>query len=249
MTLRDHFEHSGEWLFRHRSYLPIVLCLLPVAAIWTNPVLAHRALSPGWCAVAIAVSAAGLCVRAWTVGSAPVGTSGRNTHGQVAESLNTSGAYSLMRHPLYLGNYLMWLGLALVPGSWEVAVIVSLLFWLYYERIMSAEEAFLTERFGARFLDWAARTPAFLPALMRLREQWRPPELSFSVRSVLRREYSGLSSLLLTFALLQAVAMARVTGRVKVPFAWVLVLLVVFGLHVVLRTMKRRTGLLAVPGR
>ena len=32
-------------------------------------------------------------------------TSGRNTHDQVADSLNTSGIYSIVRHPLYVGNF------------------------------------------------------------------------------------------------------------------------------------------------
>ncbi|MGB8874133.1 MAG: hypothetical protein WCC75_12145, partial [Desulfobaccales bacterium] len=45
-------------------------------------------------------------------GLPPRGTSGRNTQGQVAETLNTTGIYSLVRNPLYLGNFLIWLGLS-----------------------------------------------------------------------------------------------------------------------------------------
>lgn len=64
-----------------------------------------------WAWSCIAVSLFGLLIRAVTIGFTPKGTSGRNTkEGQVAEVLNTKGIYSVVRHPLYLGNYFMWLG-------------------------------------------------------------------------------------------------------------------------------------------
>ena len=61
---------------------------------------------------------------AWLcVGFTPRGTSGRNTkEGQVAESLNTLGMYSMCRHPLYLGNLLMWLGIVMYMGHLWFAV-------------------------------------------------------------------------------------------------------------------------------
>jgi len=59
--------------------------------------------------IAIALSMFGFIIRAIAIGTTPKGTSGRNTkEGQVAESLNTKGIYSMVRHPLYLGNYFMW---------------------------------------------------------------------------------------------------------------------------------------------
>ena len=48
---------------------------------------------------------------------------------------------------------------------------IGLVFWLYYERIMLAEEEFLRARYGKAFDDWAARTPAFLPNF----RHWVPP--------------------------------------------------------------------------
>ena len=101
---------------------------------------------------------AGLAIRAYTVGHAPRGTSGRNTMVQRADMLNTTGSYSLARHPLYLGNYLMWLGIVFFVGVWWLAIICTPVFWIYCERIMYAEEAFLGDRFGRNFHEWAART-------------------------------------------------------------------------------------------
>ena len=97
------------------------------------------------------------------MGFVPKDTSQRNTGRPQAAALNTTGLYSLVRHPLYVGNYLMWLGVALFTGAWWAPVIVSLVFWLYYERIMFAEEEFLRRRFGGDYTAWASTVPAFLP--------------------------------------------------------------------------------------
>ena len=43
---------------------------------------------------------------------------------------------------------------------WWLPVIYSLAFWIYYERIMFAEEAFLRQKFGETYRRWAATTPS-----------------------------------------------------------------------------------------
>ena len=97
-----------------------------------------------WPLVCLSVGMAGQKVRALCVGYTPRGTSGRNTkEGQVAETLNTLGMYSICRHPLYLGNLLMWLGIVMYMGHVWFTVAFLLLYALYYERIMFAEEHFL----------------------------------------------------------------------------------------------------------
>jgi protein-S-isoprenylcysteine O-methyltransferase Ste14 len=146
----------------------------------------------------LAVSLLGLLVRGFTVGYTPRNTSGRNTGaGQVADSLNTSGIYSVVRHPLYLGNYLMWLGVAMLPQHAWFAVIFSLVYWIYYERIMFAEEQFLRGKFGEAYTTWAARTPAFLPDP----RGYRRCDLPFSWKKVLKKEKNGFCAIFLGFAL------------------------------------------------
>ena len=97
----------------------------------------------------------------------PIGTSGRNTKQQKAVSVNKSGIYSIVRHPLYLGNYFMWLGMfLLIPIIW-LQIVFSLIYWIYYERIMIAEEEYLRDKFGSDYTNWASRTPAFIPSFKR----------------------------------------------------------------------------------
>ena len=217
MRLTERFVREGHWLFRHRGYLPLVLLPLVLLAMreFQYPEANHR-LDLLWEGACLSVSLAGLAVRAVAVGCSARGTSGRNRHAQVADSLNTTGMYSIVRHPLYVGNYLMWLGVTALPRVWWLPLLVSLAFWLYYERIMLAEEEFLSERFGEEFAEWAERTPAFLPRL----GLWRPAACPFSLRLVLQREYAGLFLLVLTFWAVELTGDFLLTGRLEPDPVW-----------------------------
>ena len=166
--LKDQLEKQGGWLFRWRSFLPALLLPLVAFAFYESRsvvALLGEDAEAIWDAVCIAISFAGLALSIITVGFVPAGTSGRNTQEQRASELNTTGIYGTVRHPLYLANYLMFLGFVLALKVWWFALIAVLVYILYYERIMMAEERFLASRFGARYTEWASRTPAFLPRL------------------------------------------------------------------------------------
>ena len=246
MTLRDHFERSGTWLFRRRSYLPLLLLaiLLPAVVKSGYPGGSHGKdlLWEGFC---FAISLSGLAIRVLAVSHAAPGTSGRGTWEPNAESLNTAGVYSLVRHPLYVGNYLMWLGLSFFPHIWWCPVICSLVFWLYYERIAFAEEEFLRRRFGDAWEAWATRTPAFVPAL----RKWRWPEQRFSFRHVLSREYSALFGLVASFTFLEIVGDLAQNRRLEVDPVWGTAFVCTAVAYLVLRTLKRYTRLLRVVDR
>ena len=180
---------QGLFLFRHRGLF--VVFLLPPALL---AVLERRSATPpldpglGWLAACLAVSLVGMAVRTAAVGSAPPGASTRSLRAPSASRLNTSGMYSLSRHPVYLGNLFVLLGFALAVRSWWFVLTAALVYWLLYERVIAAEERFLVQRFGVAHRRWAERTPTFWPR-PRL---WRPPETRFSWRTVLLREYNSL---------------------------------------------------------
>ena len=68
-------------------------------------------------------------------------------------------------------------------------------------------------------------------------------------RNVLKREYSGMMGVILTFAVLGLSEHLVVEGRVALDPAWQLICLVGVVLYFVLRTLKRQTRLLEVEGR
>ena len=196
MTLNHSFRKSGNLLFKYRGQIPLFIFILGVPVIFFSNHQLYAALANGslGCGfkttiliVSVLISLLGFMIRSYTIATTPRGTSGRNTKKQVAEQLNTKGIYSIVRHPLYLGNYLMWAGLLVFTMNPFLFLIVSLFFWLYYERIMFAEEAYLESRFGQQFTDWADRVPPFIPAF----GKFEKGNIPFSLKAVLRREYTG----------------------------------------------------------
>ena len=116
MKIHDDVEKSGNWLFRQRSYFPLLIVPLLLLALRDSEYVEKQfgdLVQTYWEIFCILISFTGLAIRILTVGWIPEGTSGRNTKGQLAESLNTDGLYSVIRHPLYLGNFLIVFGFAL----------------------------------------------------------------------------------------------------------------------------------------
>lgn len=246
MLLQKQFEHTGQWLFRWRSYLPLVFfALLLIQLRQFHYLGGTEATDLAWEGVCLAVSLFGLGTRILTIGYAPHGTSGRNTRKQIAEHLNTTGAYSVVRHPLYVGNCFLWLGVVLFEHNWWITLLFALSFALYYERIMCAEEGFLQEQFGESYLQWAQRTPAFLPNF----RLWRKPRLSFSWRMVLRREYPGLLALISAFTVLEVLGDIVVSDSLELDPVWMTLFGVTAVAYVVLRSLKHHTHLLQVSDR
>jgi protein-S-isoprenylcysteine O-methyltransferase Ste14 len=245
-ALRNQLEENGSWLFRHRSYLPVAAIPVFLGCLPSFTYLAsNHGINEAWQLICLLISLAGLVIRIMTVGRAPIGTSGRNTREQVANTLTTTGIYSVVRHPLYLGNYLIFLGMALWPHNGWLAVVTSCAFALYYERIMLAEEAFLRERFGEDFETWAARTPAFLPRL----GGWKPSSVTFCWRTVLQREYNAFLLILGVFFVFDLIGDAVAEKRWHMSYGWFSLFVAGFVIFATLRTIKKRTRLLHVEGR
>jgi protein-S-isoprenylcysteine O-methyltransferase Ste14 len=238
-------RRSGDWLFKRRSYVPVALLPLLAAGIAANAHPLPMGRERAWEGLCFLVSMLGVAVRAWTIGIAPLGTSGRNLGKQRALKLSTTGPYSLVRNPLYVGNALMWGGVVMYARSPWLAVAVGLAFWLVYERIIYAEEAFLQEQFGDEFRSWASVTPAFLPRL----RGYRAAALPFSFRNVLRREYSGLFAVVILFTAEVLEWRRFSTGRWHADPVWLSAAGACTVLYLTLRTLKRRTRLLHVEGR
>ena len=247
MAFVNSFEKEGNFLFKHRGEIPIVLFIAAIPIVYyTNTsylsVQTKEALS--WLAVALSI--AGFLIRAIAIGTTPKGTSGRNTkEGQVAESLNTTGIYSMVRHPLYLGNYFMWIGIVLFTFNFAFVVIVTLAFWLYYERIMFAEERFLERKFGDAYMDWANATPAFIPCLRKYKKNVVP----FSLVSVLRREYSGVLATVVGFVFIDDLRIYFTEGTFKWETPWHYALIATLLIALILRSLKHYTSVLKEEGR
>jgi protein-S-isoprenylcysteine O-methyltransferase Ste14 len=252
--LTEQFERQGQWLYHRRSVAIIAILPLLVLAIGF-PGFPGRGWLHGTAVdhlgeACLLISFAGLALRWFTVGFVPANTSVRSTREQRAAVLNTTGMYSVVRHPLYLANSIVAMAFAAATGSlWFLLVLVAANA-LYIERIAAAEERFLAAAHGQAWSRWAAKTPAFIPDF----SLWQPADLRFSLRTVLRREYNGVLHVALAYFLLEAVydldAGHQTLSRwlVHDPL-WVGLLLAGLAVHLSLRTLKRHTRQLHVGGR
>ena len=240
-VLIDDMERNGHWLFRYRNHLPLLLLPLMAMALRHSGGIERQfggVAEAVWQGVCISITLAGFAIRCLVVGYSFPGASGRNSRAQQAVSLNTRGMYSVVRHPLYLGNFLMMVGAMSLIEVWWLTLVAVLAFQLYYERIIVAEEAFLANRFGARYHEWASVTPAFIPAITR----WQTPRVPFSVKRVLIRESPTFAQIVVVIAMIDfgcdLVAWGRIEhGDVLLAVAAGLSLLLYF----VVRAIRKNT--------
>jgi protein-S-isoprenylcysteine O-methyltransferase Ste14 len=250
MALKEEFEEQGNWLFRYRSLLPLIILSIGVILFVRNKLypesfyLENTPYLVYYEYFCLSITLFGLAIRVYTVGHTPQNTSGRNTEGQVADSLNTTGIYSIVRHPLYLGNFFMWMGPALLTGQFWFMVALVLFYWLYYERIMFAEEQFLTRSFGDVYLNWAKNRPAFIPSF----KNFKKPSLSFSWKKVLKKEKNGLAAVFIIFAVFDVLGktLKHETDYNKFYLIGCIVTVIMYG---ILKYFKKYTNVLNEEGR
>ena len=251
MALQEEFEEQGKWLFKYRGILPIFIFVIGTFLYLRTEFypetffLEETPYEIYFETLCLLISLFGLAIRVFTVGYTPANTSGRNTaEGQVADELNTSGIYSTVRHPLYLGNFFMWLGPAFMTGNFWFIVAFCFFYWIYYERIMFAEEQFLRRKFNTIYTDWAQHVPAFIPNF----KNYKKPNLKFSWKKVLKKEKNGLFAVFLIFCAFDVAG--ELIGN-KTDFNYFLIggcVLTMF-LYIVLKYLKYNTNVLNEAGR
>ena len=143
---------AGAFLFRYRGFLPVPFLLVPL-------LVPGRQTATGWL-VAAAFIVAGEALR--IAGVSAAGTVTRRRSRDV-QRLVTYGVFAWVRNPLYVGNFLIWIGFVIGSGVlWFLPVAIAL-FALEYALIVRYEEGVLESIFGAEFLTYKARTPRWLP--------------------------------------------------------------------------------------
>ena len=191
---------SGHTLFTLRGLNIHAVIVIGALIAWcsgrTGP-FDSEAANLWWQVASLVVAFGGAGWRFITSGYAALGTSGNAKKEAVAAELNTTGPYSLVRNPLYVGRILNFTGIAMLSGSWVFGALVFLVSVIVYERISIYEEQFLSEKFGEDHRQWAEQIPALLPRLT----GWVKPKYSFWWRRAIRREYKKFFYLATAMAL------------------------------------------------
>ena len=210
MALLHTLEKEGNILFKYRGQIPVLLFIAAIPVLFFTDYSEITTLEYMIYAIlSTTLSLSGFIFRALAIGTSAKGTSGRNTEEQVAETLNHTGIYSMVRHPLYVGNYFMWIGIVLFTFNIYYVIIVTLAYWLYYERIMFAEEQFLMRKFKDVYTNWSLKTPSFIPSI----KNYVKSNNSLSIKTILRREYSGVLATIIGYVFVDLIRIYFTSGK------------------------------------
>ncbi len=245
MALVNELETQGNKLFKYRGLIPIVFIIAGLVAFVLGSMERisdnDAPISAWYWYVCLAISLFGLFIRIHAVGCADRNTSGRNTKGQVADSVNKTGMYSILRHPLYVGNFFMWFGIALLTFNFWFIFWFIFLYVVYYERIIYAEEQFLIRKFGDEYSNWAEKTSVIFPKF----SNWQKPRNPLFMKRILKQEITGL--LLLAFIFLFFNELSEFL-RSKVILLdmdlWMILFIVSLTAYIIIKIIQKTTGIL-----
>ncbi len=250
MALQEEMEKQGNFLFKYRGSLPLLILVIGLfvylQSVYFSIIDYNGVATKLYEIICLSVCLLGLFIRIYAVSHSPKNTSGRNTRRQLAEELNTSGIYSLVRHPLYVGNFFMWLGIAILTQNLWFIIAFVFAYWVYYERIMFAEEQFLRRKFGDSYLKWAEKIPAFIPDF----KNWQSPMLPFSWKKMLKKEKNGVFAVFLVIFFFRELGQYLTNKTLSVNFDfWFWAMSVSGIMYFILKVLKKRSSFLKEKGR
>lgn len=178
-----------EFVAGHRVQISFVVFGILIAEnlLWRHKPRDLLNVRDLWSAFGVILVLGGLVIRSWAAGVLIKG-----------KALATTGPYSLCRHPLYLGSYMIMLGFCVLLNSMLSAIVVMGPILVLYLLTIRREERRLPEK-HAGWAAYAAKTPRLFPYRFNgpLRAQW-------SVNQWLRnREYNAAITILLGLVAIQ----------------------------------------------
>jgi protein-S-isoprenylcysteine O-methyltransferase Ste14 len=158
---QDRIVRFGDFVFKHRDTLPVPFIVITVLLlVFTKPTLTEGHARLLLFIIGSIVILGGEAIRIWAVGY-----SGGTTRSKklIADRLVVEGPYSIIRNPLYAGNFLIALGFSLLANAAVLVPLVILYFVIEYYPIVRREEYFLLEKFGDSYGRYLADVPRFFP--------------------------------------------------------------------------------------
>ena len=159
-------------LFSYRSYTPIPF--LAIMVVFAAPTILSLVI--GFAAASI-----GECIRFWGVSYA--GSETRTTGTVGGTQLVTSGPYSYVRNPLYIGNILMYIGVGIMSNAlMPYLPLIAFVYFAYqYTVIVSLEEVYLSQTFS-NWNEYTKSVRRFIPSLTKFGGKNIFPQAEGSVR-------------------------------------------------------------------
>lgn len=87
----------------------------------------------------------------------------RGTEAEESQALVSSGLYNYLRHPLYLGLFLLTTGIPVFLQNFPVSLLSIFLMFFSLNNRMREEEALMEKVIGVRYKEWKKRRYRFFP--------------------------------------------------------------------------------------
>lgn len=152
-----------------RIRVPAGFVLAPLLFISARP-------SPASLVAGAFVAVIGLAIRAWASG-----------HLKKNQELATSGPYAHTRNPLYLGTFLLGIGMAIGGGTLWFVAVYGAMYLVIYVPVMLAEAETVRELFADEYEEYSRQVPLFVPRLTPYGAHGRQSYAAQLKRSIWRR--------------------------------------------------------------
>ena len=134
------------WFQYKKMRVILAWCAIPLLLHYSN----MTARSFQWGAVLMVI---GEMIRFWALGFME----------KKGQKLAMSGPYAFVRNPLYVGNFFLGLGIAVLVWNWIIMVLFLIGFLGIYSGTIRGEEKHLLEKFGKTFEDYCKNVPSLFP--------------------------------------------------------------------------------------
>ena len=228
----------GQFLFRYRNVLGPVLFLIALALSGPGYAVIAPQLGSALSIAGVVLALLGQLLRMVTIGYEYIVRGGKNKQ-VYASNLVQGGVFAHCRNPLYVGNILMAVGLALIVHSYAFILLVIPAILFTYACIVAAEESYLLGKFGSEYADYMLRVNRWLPRLTGLGES--TAGMRFNWKRVLVKEYNTTFTLLAAMLALYWWSGYSSGGAVELPSSDAMVAIFVawVALYLGVRALKK----------
>jgi len=221
----------GNFLFKHRSFTPVPLIIL-VFIIFRPIDLGKNNIKINL--VGLLISLLGEIVRVIAVGFAHTGTSGRESYLR-ADRLNISGIYSIVRNPLYIGNFFIFTGLVIVFFNIFAGLSFIIFLILQYYFVILAEENFLKEKYGLEYEVYCQQVKRIIPTFRGYKRNRTP----FNLKKVIFKENDSIFNILAMYLLVLFYKEKVFSGTIWNPFLYIIPGVVLIIGYIIVKVVKK----------
>ncbi len=82
--------------------------------------------------------------------------------------LATNGPYALSRNPLYFGNFILGIGIAITANNLYAYIIFTLYYFIFFPALMIIETKRMRKKFGDKYEKWSKGLNSFFPSIKKI---------------------------------------------------------------------------------